>query len=503
MNLHPQFIIDASYFAAAFLFIYGLKRMSSPVTARSGIVVAGVGMLVATLASFLYYFSVTGAAQAQLGTNMVLAATALVVGTAVAWWSGKRVAITAMPQMVALYNGMGGGAAAAIAAVELLRPSLGSQLGNAETVGQLVQVLTEATTRQAASSHGFVHLLATVVGGLIGAISLSGSLIAWAKLDGKIDKTWRLRGQQLLNGAFFLATLALGFYIVFFSHGHTDPRVVAAFFVGALIFGVLMTMPIGGADMPVVISLYNAFTGLAVGFEGYVLQNPALMIAGMVVGSAGTLLTLLMARAMNRSVANVIFSNFGVTGDEQQGEIKGSMKAAEASDAAVNMRYAAKVIIAPGYGLAVAQAQHKLYEFVKLLVDAGVDVKFAIHPVAGRMPGHMNVLLAEAGVPYDMIYDLEDINGEFKEADVAIVIGANDTVNPAARTNKSSPIYGMPILNVDQAKQAYVIKRGQGKGYSGVENELFFADNCNMVYGDAQKVMVAMIQAVKSLEGGH
>jgi NAD(P) transhydrogenase subunit beta len=475
MNLHPQLIIDASYFAAAFLFIYGLKRMSSPVTARSGIVVAGVGMLVATLASFLYYFGVDEAARPHLSLNLALAAGALALGTGLSWWQGKRVPITAMPQMVALYNGMGGGAAAAIAAVELLR----------------------------AADHAIVPLVVTVVGALIGSISLSGSLIAWAKLDGKIDKTWRMRGQQVLNGAFFLATLALGFYIVFFAQGHADPRVVAAFFVGALIFGVLMTMPIGGADMPVVISLYNAFTGLAVGFEGYVLQNPALMIAGMVVGSAGTLLTLLMARAMNRSVANVIFSNFGVTGDEQQGEIKGSMKPADASDAAVNMRYASKVIIAPGYGLAVAQAQHKLYEFVKLLVEAGVDVKFAIHPVAGRMPGHMNVLLAEAGVPYDMIYDLEDINEEFKEADVAIVIGANDTVNPAARTNKSSPIYGMPILNVDQAKQVYVIKRGQGKGYSGVENELFFADNCNMVYGDAQKVMVEMIQAVKSLEGGH
>jgi NAD(P) transhydrogenase subunit beta len=297
--------------------------------------------------------------------------------------------------------------------------------------------------------------------------------------------------------------LGLGLFIVLVEHGHASPQVVAVFFALALIFGVLMTMPIGGADMPVVISLYNAFTGLAVGFEGYVLQNPALMIAGMVVGSAGTLLTLLMAKAMNRSVSNVIFSNFGATGDEQQGEIKGSMKPAEAGDAAVNMRYASKVIIAPGYGLAVAQAQHKLYEFVKLLTDAGVEVKFAIHPVAGRMPGHMNVLLAEAGVPYDMIYDLEDINGEFKDTDVAVVIGANDTVNPAARTNKSSPIYGMPILNVDQARQVYVIKRGQGKGYSGVENELFFADNTNMVYGDAQKVMVGMIQAVKQLEGAH
>jgi NAD(P) transhydrogenase subunit beta len=476
MNLTPQFIIDASFFAAAFLFIYGLKRMSSPVTARSGIMVAGIGMLVAVLASFLYYFGVNDAAKPLLGENIAYAVTALALGTAWAWWKGKRVEMTAMPQMVALYNGMGGGAAACIAAVELLRTS---------------------------AVHQTIPLLLAVIGALIGAISLSGSLIAWAKLNGNINGVWRIGGQQIINGLVFLATLGVGIYIVFVAHGHAEPAIVAAFFIGALIFGVMMTMPIGGADMPVVISLYNAFTGLAVGFEGYVLQNPALMIAGMVVGSAGTLLTLLMAKAMNRSVSNVIFSNFGAAGGEQQGEIKGSQKPAEAGDAAINMRYASKVIIAPGYGLAVAQAQHKLYEFVKLLTDAGVEVKFAIHPVAGRMPGHMNVLLAEAGVPYDMIYDLEDINGEFKEADVAVVIGANDTVNPAARTNKSSPIYGMPILNVDQAKQVYVIKRGQGKGYSGVENELFFADNCNLVYGDAQKVMVAMIQAVKSLEGGH
>src|SRR5688572_2393477 len=297
MNLHPQLIIDASYLAAAFLFIYGLKRMSSPVTARSGIVVAGVGMLVATLASFLYVFGIDDAARPHLTLNLALAAGALMLGTGLSWWQGKRVAITAMPQMVALYNGMGGGSAAAIAAVELLR--------------------TDAR-------HTLVPLVVTIVGALIGAISLSGSLIAWAKLDGKIDKTWRMRGQQVLNGTFFVATLAVGAYIVFFEHGHAHPGIVAAFFAGALIFGVLMTMPIGGADMPVVISLYNAFTGLAVGFEGYVLQNPALMIAGMVVGSAGTLLTLLMAKAMNRSVSNVIFSNFGVIGDEQQGEIKGS-----------------------------------------------------------------------------------------------------------------------------------------------------------------------------------
>jgi NAD(P) transhydrogenase subunit beta len=467
------FLINASYIAAAFLFIYGLKRMSSPVTARSGIVVAGYGMLVAVLASFLYYFGVTEAAKPHLAVNAGLAALALFLGVAWAWWSGKRVAMTAMPQMVALYNGMGGGSAAAIAAMVLLAPASGHD-------------------------EGLLHFGVTIFGGLIGAVSLAGSLIAWAKLDGRINGTWRYTGLQAVNASVMLVTLGIGGYIVFAAHGHAPAEYTVAFFVMALVFGVFMTMPIGGADMPVVISLYNAFTGLAVGLEGYVLQNPALMIAGMVVGSAGTLLTLLMAKAMNRSVSNVIFSNFGATGDGA-GEVTGTMKSTDAGDAAVQMKYASKVIIAPGYGLAVAQAQHKLYEFVKLLQAAGVEVKFAIHPVAGRMPGHMNVLLAEAGVPYDIIFDMEDINGEFKEADVAVVVGANDTVNPAARTNKSSPIYGMPILNCDQAKQCYVIKRGQGKGYSGVENELFFKDNTALVYGDAQKVMVNMIQALKEL----
>ena len=472
--MNAQLIIDSSYIVAAFLFIYGLKRMSSPVTARSGIVVAGFGMLVAIVVSFLYGLDVAEAAKPHLKTNMTLAIVALVIGLGWAWRSGKKVAMTEMPQMVALYNGMGGGAAAAIAAIELF----------------------------GGKAHGVVVLTLAVVGGLIGAVSLSGSLIAWAKLDGRINKVWRVSGLQLINGTMLLVTAGVGAWIVI-QGGHVPLPLIAAFFILALIYGVFMTMPIGGADMPVVISLYNAFTGLAVGFEGYVLQNPALMIAGMVVGSAGTLLTLLMAKAMNRSVSNVLFSNFGAAGGEDESDIEGTMKATDASDAAINMRYAQKVIIAPGYGLAVAQAQHKLYEFVKIIAEAGVEVKFAIHPVAGRMPGHMNVLLAEAGVPYDIIYDLEDINEEFATADVAIVVGANDTVNPAARTKKSSPIFGMPILNVDKARQAYVIKRGQGKGYSGVENELFYADNTNMVYGDAQKVMVQMIQAVKELDGGH
>ena len=471
--MNPAWIIQSVDFLAAFLFIYGLKRMSSPVTARSGIRVAGYGMLLATLAGFLYVFGISEVAQPHLTTNLALVLIALAIGVGWAWRGGKTVALTDMPQMVALYNGMGGGAAGAIAAVELL----GGKSDNA------------------------IHLGVTLVGAVIGSVSFSGSLIAWAKLDGRIRKPWRIRGQVVLNSLVLLAALAVGFAVAVGVAGVPPQVLIGLFFGIALIYGVMLTMPIGGADMPVVISLYNAATGLAVGLDGFVLGNAALMIAGMVVGSAGTLLTLLMAKAMNRSVSNVLFSHFGDVSLESTGEIKGRMKPVEASDAAVSMRYAGKVIIVPGYGLAAAQAQQKLYEFVKTLQAAGVEVKFAIHPVAGRMPGHMDVLLAEAGVPYDLIFELEDVNDEFSSTDVALVIGANDVVNPAARTDKTSPIYGMPILNVDQAHQVYVIKRGQGKGYAGVENELFFADNTNMVYGDARAVLVKMIQAVKELGG--
>jgi len=467
-----QDIISGCDFAAAVMFIYGLKRMSSPVTARSGIVLAGIGMMVAIVVSFLYIVGVPADVAPELRVNTGLALIALVIGLSWAYWTGKHVAITAMPQMVALYNGMGGGAAASIAAVELVG-------GKAD---------------------GEVQVLVATVGALIGSMSLAGSLIAWAKLDGRINKTFRFSGQQIVNGLVMLATLVAGATIVFATDGHPSSTLIGAFFAGALLFGVLMTVPIGGADMPVVISIYNAFTGLAVGLEGYVLQNPALMIAGMVVGSAGTLLTLLMAKAMNRSVANVLFSNFGSSSGQSTSVIAGSLKPIEASDAAINMRYARSVIIVPGYGLAVAQAQQKMYEFVKLLQAAGVDVKFAIHPVAGRMPGHMDVLLAEAGVPYDIIFQLEDINDEFANTDVALVVGANDVVNPAARTDKSSPIYGMPILNADKAHQVYVVKRGKGKGYADIENLLFYADNCNMVYGDAQAVMSKFVQAVRDLD---
>jgi len=472
----PQLAIGVVDLVAVFLFMFGLQRMSSPVTAPSGIQVAGVGMLVAVLASFLYAFNVEAEAKPFLPINIALAVAALVLGGGLAWWVGRKVAMTAMPQMVAIYNGMGGGAAGAIAAVELF----------------------------GAKTHGTTQLVVTLLGALIGAISFSGSLIAWAKLDGVIGKAFRINGQQALNLVFILACVGVGGYIVYAAQDGAHPFIsmralICLFFGLALVFGILMTLPIGGADMPVVISIYNAFTGLAVGLQGFVLQNPALMIAGMVVGAAGMLLTMLMAKAMNRSVTNVLFTNFGELVRHRPGDVKGSLRPVEASDAGIFMRYAKEVIVVPGYGLAVAQGQQKLYELVKLLQAAGVTVKFAIHPVAGRMPGQMDVLLAEAGVPYDMIFQLEDINDEFANADVALVIGANDVVNPAARTDKSSPIFGMPILNADRAKQVYVVKRGQGKGYAGIINALFYADNCNMVYGDAAAVLTKMIEAVRGL----
>jgi NAD(P) transhydrogenase subunit beta len=471
-----ELIIGIADLAAAFLFMYGLKRMSSPVTAPSGIFVAGLGMLVAILASFLYAFDAAPEAAPFMWVNAGLCVAALVIGGSVAWLAGKRVPMTAMPQMVALYNGMGGGAAGAIAAVELF----------------------------GTKAPGMTQLVVTLIGALIGAISLSGSLIAWAKLQGVINKPLRVAGQQYFNVLVLVATVAVGGYLVYVAKGGADPllalpSLIYVFFAFALVYGILMTLPIGGADMPVVISIYNAATGLAVGLEGFVLGNPALMIAGMVVGAAGTLLTLLMARAMNRSVGNVLFTNFGEASKHKPSHIKGSLKPTEAADAGIFMRYAKSVIIIPGYGLAAAQAQQKLYEFVKLLQSAGVSVKFAIHPVAGRMPGQMDVLLAEAGVPYDLIFQLDDINDEFKTTDVSLVIGANDVVNPAARTDKSSPIFGMPILNADQAHQVYVVKRGQGKGYAGIVNALFYAENCNMVYGDASAVLAQMIEAVRGL----
>jgi NAD(P) transhydrogenase subunit beta len=458
-NLAPT-LVQLSYLAAAFLFIVGLKRMSSPVTAVSGVRWAGVGMVLATLVTLVFMGAST--------LNLMLVIGAIAVGGVIAWVSGKRVAMTDMPQMIALYNGMGGGAAAAIAAVELY--------------GGVEQSVT--------------HLAIAAVGGFIGSVSFSGSLIAFGKLQGLITKSVRFSGQKLVNLSILLITIGFGVAVV--SGAVAGPVPVTMFFVFALLLGIAMTLPIGGADMPVVISLYNALTGLAVGFEGFVLDNAAMIIAGTVVGAAGTLLTQLMAKAMNRSLANVLFANFGESSASGGGTVTGSQKAIEASDAGVMLAYSQKVIVVPGYGMAVAQAQHKVWELCQLLIEHGVKVRFAIHPVAGRMPGHMNVLLAEAGVPYDLISDLDEINAEFDTADVALIIGANDVVNPDARTNRASPIFGMPILSADKAKNVIVIKRGQGQGFSGIDNALFVLDQTRMLYGDAQGAVGQLIQAVKA-----
>jgi NAD(P) transhydrogenase subunit beta len=473
-------LIQAAYLIAAALFILGLKQMSSPVTARRGILWAGAGMVLATLATFM---SPQILDSDQVSINIMLIIIAIALGGGYAWYSGKKVAMTDMPQMIAMYNGMGGGAAAAIAAVELIKAS-----------NEAAHDVTGTAT--VADMLGADVAVLGILGAIIGTISFSGSIIAWAKLDGRLNRSKLLPMQHVINA--LLAIVTAGFGVAIFFTNSIDTIII--FYVLALVLGVFITVPVGGADMPVIISLFNALTGLAVGFEGYVLGNAAMIIAGIVVGSAGSLLTQLMAKAMNRSVANVFFAGVGTDAAAVSGDgSEGVMKEIQAQDAGILMSFASQVVIIPGYGMAVAQAQHKIWELTQILTEKGVTVKFAIHPVAGRMPGHMNVLLAEAGVPYDMIYDMEDINADFKNTTVALVIGANDVVNPSAKTDSNSPLFGMPILDAIDADNVIVIKRGRGTGFSGVENPLFFADNTKMLFGDGQKAASKLIQAVKEL----
>ena len=457
-----SWLIDPIYIVTVFFFIIGMHRMSHPLTARSGIVWAGAAMLIATLVTFL----------TPNLTNFALMAIAIVIGGGFGYFAAKRVEMTGMPQMVALFNGMGGGAAAAISAIALLGP--------------------------ATSAEGSV----AIIGGLIGAISFSGSIIAFMKLQGWLrPRPITFPGQQIINMAVLVLAVFSGICIILQPAWVPVPVAVflPLFFVLALGFGLLMTLPIGGADMPVVISMYNAFTGLAVALDGFSFATPnyAMVVAGIIVGAAGSLLTLNMAKAMNRSITNVFFGAFGAT-EESDVKIQGSMKAIEADDVAVMLAYADKVIIAPGYGMAVAQAQQKVKELADILEAKNITVKYAIHPVAGRMPGHMNVLLAEAGVNYDHLFDRDEINPEFESTDVVLVIGANDTVNPAAH-REGSPLFGMPILDVEQAKNVVVLKRGQGRGFAGIENDLFYRDNTRMLYGDAQETVGKLVQALKKL----
>ena len=461
-------IVNIGYFVAAIVFIYALKSMSHPSTARKGIRYAGLAMVLAVVITLFH----PDIMHKSYFTNVGLIVLAIGIGYVIAKGSALKVAMTDMPQMIAIYNGVGGGAAAIIGAIALL------QVGSPET------------------AYASRVLLLAAIGGFIGAVSFTGSIVAWAKLDGRMQSTIRFKNRNLVNLFLFLFSLLLAILLASESEPHYF--MLFLFFAFTLALGFLVAIPIGGADMPVIISLFNALTGIAVAFEGIALDNGGLVIAGTVVGAAGTLLTLLMAKAMNRSISNVLFSNFGESSSEST-EVEGTMTETDAANAAMTMAYADRVIIVPGYGLAAAQAQHKVAELVKILEARDIDVRFAIHPVAGRMPGHMNVLLAESGVPYESIFDLDEINGEFKDTDVVLVIGANDVVNPVARIDKSSPIYGMPILNADQAKQVFVIKRGQGAGFSGIENHLFYLENTDMVYGDAQKVVNEMITTLKSL----
>ena len=461
-----QTSINLAYLVASVCLIIGIKRLSSPATARSGNVVAAVGMAIAILFTFL---------DSDLDTYWIIFA-GMALGTVIGIASARMVKMTAIPQMVALFNGVGGGAAALIAAAEFHR--LAPEAGH---------VLPE-------------WMGAMLFSALIGSVSFSGSLVAFGKLQELLPgRPIVFPGQHLVNGILFAGLLGAGV-----AAGATEAGVWAVVLVlGALLFGVLLVLPIGGADMPVVISLLNAFTGLAAASAGFVLENTALIIGGTLVGASGTLLTVLMGRAMNRSLANVLFGAFGApapaaaAGAAASADGK-SYREVTAEDAAVMLAYASRVVVVPGYGLAVAQAQHNVRELADLLEQRGVDVKYAIHPVAGRMPGHMNVLLAEANVPYPQLYDMEDVNPEFPRTDVALIIGANDVTNPAARDDPESPLYGMPILNVDQSANVVVLKRSMSPGFAGIDNDLFYRSNTAMLFGDAKASVEKLVAAVKA-----
>jgi NAD(P) transhydrogenase subunit beta len=462
-----QTVQALAYLVAAVLFILGLKRLSSPATARSGNQIAAGGMLLAVVVTLL------GKSLDNLWWILI----AIAIGTVAGYLMAQRVAMTAMPQMVALFNGMGGGAAALISLSEFLK--------------------------HGAENQPFETLLSSLLSLIIGSVSLAGSLVAFGKLQGLISgRPIVYPGYRIVNGVIAALVVVLSLLLLFVSQASVPLFVVIMLL--ALALGVAIVLPIGGADMPVVISLLNSFTGTAAAMTGFVLGNTVLIVSGALVGASGMLLTLLMAKAMNRSVANVFFGAFGTGG----GEVVGGASSASASgatmretsveDAATLMAYAREVIVVPGYGLAVAQAQHAVRELAEVLEGRGVEVKYAIHPVAGRMPGHMNVLLAEANVPYDELYEMDDINPEFAQADVALVVGANDVTNPAARNNPQSPIYGMPILNVDQAHNVIVIKRGRGAGFAGIENDLFVDPKTQMLFGDAKDALGKLVDATRA-----
>ena len=466
-------ILEITYIIASVLFILVLKMLSHPLTARRGNALAAFGMGLAIIATILLHKK-DGKPIGNIGFIL----TAIGIGTVIGWVIAKRVKMTAMPQLVSFFNGMGGGAAALISMMEFphVSPELIAKSGMANG-----------------------HVLAILLALMIGTVSWAGSMIAFGKLDGWICDM-RIKAMKYVN----LTILAVLFgFIIYIMTSHVQASseltpLIYIMFVIAVIYGVLFVMPIGGADMPVVISLLNSFTGIAAAMGGFLYNNQAMLTAGILVGSAGTILTILMCKAMNRSLLNVIVGVFGGVGKSDVA-VAGSVKEISITDAAVLLSYSKKVVIVPGYGLAVAQAQHICHELDKLLEEKGVEVKYAIHPVAGRMPGHMNVLLAEADVPYEQLIESEEINPDLPNTDVVIVIGANDVVNPAAEDDPSSPIYGMPIIKARDAKNIIVMKRGMGKGYAAIENMLFFNDKTRMLFGDAKTTLQNLVNEVKSL----
>jgi len=466
-------ILEIIYLIASVTFIIGLKFLGNPATARKGNLIAAFGMGIAIFGTIFLYTSPESGEHLH---NLTFIFGALIVGTILGFIAAKKVQMTAMPEMVSLFNGMGGACAMLISIIEFQHLSDGSLVGLES------------------------KLFIIIVGMIIGSISFSGSMIAWGKLSGNVkDKSFGK--QQLINVGLLLVILVLAYFNIM--GGVMDASTLFyAVLTLSLLYGILFVLPIGGADMPVVISLLNSFTGVAAACGGFLYDNKVMLVGGILVGSAGTLLTIVMCKAMNRSLLNVLIGNFGggAKGEATtSSSFEGSIKEVSASDAAILMRYAKKVIIVPGYGLAVAQAQHVVHDLELLLESEGVEVKYAIHPVAGRMPGHMNVLLAESNVSYDKLVEMEEINPEFNTTDVVMVVGANDVVNPAAKTDPNSPIYGMPILDVENAANVIVNKRSMKAGYAGIENELFYKPKTSMLFGDAKKALTELVAEIKAL----
>jgi len=459
-------ILPLCYMIGSITFIIGLKMLSHPDSARKGNLVAAFGMTIAIFATIFFYKNEEGAHL----NNYAWIFSGLIIGTIVGTMAAKKVQMTAMPEMVSLFNGMGGACAMLISLVEYHHnpsPSIGM-------------------------------FLVIVLGMIIGTVSFSGSIIAWGKLNGKI-KDKAIPGAQLINFILMAAVLVLSYMLI---GGYSNsPLVFYGILTVASLYGILFVMPIGGADMPVVISLLNSFTGVAAAFGGFLYDNPVMLTGGILVGSAGTILTILMCKAMNRSLKNVLIGSFG--GQKKTGTTEakdqGNYKEISLNDTAVLMAYAQKVMIIPGYGLAVAQAQHACHELEKLLEEKGVEVSYGIHPVAGRMPGHMNVLLAEADVSYEKLKEMEDANDGMGSTNVVMIIGANDVVNPAAKEDPNSPIYGMPILEVEKAEHIIINKRSMKPGYAGIENDLFFKPKSSMLFGDAKKVLQDLVSELKQL----